>query len=201
MVCRGRPFCTYHARYFGVVDVLDRIGTAGVFGQCRVCVINLTGVRVKYHILEDGAEFDSVEDVWFFLGGEVDAFGVAAAFDVEDAIVGPAVLVITDEFALGVGGEGGLAGAGKTEENCHVALFTFVGGGMEGQDVVLDGHLVKENCENAFLHFSSVFGTQYDHLFFGKVYGHRRRTAHPGCVSIGREAARIVNDIVRMEIL
>jgi hypothetical protein len=47
---------------------------------------------------------------------EVDDLGVAAALEVEDAVVVPAVLVVADQLALRVGGQRGLAGAGEAEE-------------------------------------------------------------------------------------
>ena len=41
----------------------------------------------------------------------------AAALEVKNAVIVPAVLVVADEKTLGIGGKGGLAGAGKSEEN------------------------------------------------------------------------------------
>ena len=64
----------------------------------------------------------SGEDLRLGLGREVDDLGVAAVLDVEHTIVGPAVLVVTDELALGVGAERGLAGARQAEENGSVAI-------------------------------------------------------------------------------
>ena len=58
------------------------------------------------------------------------------------------MLVVTDQGTLGVGREGGLASAGETEEDGNVSVLALVGGGVEGEDVVLDGHLVVENSEN-----------------------------------------------------
>ena len=46
-----------------------------------------------------------------------DALGVAAALDVEDALVRPHVLVVADEAAQRVGRERGLAGARQAEED------------------------------------------------------------------------------------
>ena len=58
---------------------------------------------------------------------------VAAALEVEHAVVVPAVLVIADEQTLRVGGQGGLAGAGQTEEDGSVvALLIGVGRAMHG---------------------------------------------------------------------
>ncbi|MPM95658.1 hypothetical protein SDC9_142813 [bioreactor metagenome] len=42
---------------------------------------------------------------------QVDALGVAAALDVEDAPVAPAVLIVADQLAVRVSGQCGFAGA------------------------------------------------------------------------------------------
>lgn len=62
-------------------------------------------------------------DFGFFFGREVDAFGVAASFDVEDAGVGPDVFVVADEFTVRVGGEGGFASTRETEEERNVVFL------------------------------------------------------------------------------
>lgn len=62
-------------------------------------------------------------DFRFLFGGEVDAFGVAASFDVEDAGVGPDVFVVANEFTVRVSGEGGFASTGETEEERNVIFL------------------------------------------------------------------------------
>src|SRR5690606_41133465 len=62
------------------------------------------------------------EDLGFGLFGEGDHLGVAAALEVEDAVVGPAVLVVTDEAAVGIGRERRLAGAGEAEDRKSTRL-------------------------------------------------------------------------------
>lgn len=62
-------------------------------------------------------------DFGFFFGGEVDAFGIAASFDVENAGVRPDVFVVADEFTVRVGGEGGFACTGETEEKRNVVFL------------------------------------------------------------------------------
>ena len=70
-----------------VLDVVDRVGYAGVLGNALV------------------GEVDLAVDVGLVLLGEVDYLGVAAALEVEDTVIVPAVLVITDQAALGICGE------------------------------------------------------------------------------------------------
>ena len=137
-----------NARDLGVLDVLDGVGATGVLGEGGVIVVDDTGFGVEDDVLKDGAELDGVENIRLLLGGETDALGVATALNVEDTSVGPAVLVVTDQGALGVCGESGLASTGETEEDGNVAVLALVGGRVKGKDVVLDRHLVVEDSED-----------------------------------------------------
>ena len=73
--------------------------------------------------------------IWW-LGGrrEPDHLGVAAALEVEDPVVGPAVLVVAHETAMRVGRQGCLAGPREAEVEGDVALAPDVGRTMQGQD-------------------------------------------------------------------
>jgi hypothetical protein len=135
----------------GVLDVLDGVCATSVLGEGGVIVVDDSGGGIENDVLEDGAELDGVENIGLLLGGEADALGVAAALNIEDALVAPAVLVVTDQGTLGVGRESSLAGAGEAEEDGDISVLALVGGGVEGKNVVLDGHLVVENSENTLL--------------------------------------------------
>jgi hypothetical protein len=139
------------ARDLGVLDVLDGVCAAGVLGEGGVIVVDDTGFGVEDDVLKDGTELDGVVNIGLLLGGETNALGVATTLDVEDTSVTPAVLVVTDQGTLGVGGESGLASSGETEEDGYVAVLALVGGRVEGEDVVLDGHLVVEDSEDTWL--------------------------------------------------
>jgi hypothetical protein len=91
-------------RNLGIGNELDRVCTACIFGNTDIVVIRVTVKRCIDDVLKDRSESDGVENVRFFLGGEIDAFGIASSFDVEYAGVRPDVLVITDEEAAGVSG-------------------------------------------------------------------------------------------------
>lgn len=111
----------------GVGDVLDGVGAAGVLGESDIVVVNLAGDGVKDDVLKDGAVADGVVDIGLLLGGQANALGVAATLNVEDTAVTPAVLVIADQGAVGVGRQGGLAGSRQTEEECDIAVLALVG--------------------------------------------------------------------------
>lgn len=185
----------------GVLDVLDGVGAASVLGQGGVIVVDNTGDGVENDVLEDGTELDGVENIGLLLRGETNALSVAATLNVEDTSVGPAVLIITDQLALGVGRQGGLAGTGQTEEDSDIAVLTLVGRGVQGQDVVLDGHLVEEHSEDTLLHLTGVLGTQDDHLLLGKVDGHGGGRGHTLSEAVRGERTGVVDDIVGVEVL
>lgn len=69
--------------------------------------------------------------------------------------VGLTVLVVADEVAVGVGGEGGLAGAGQAEEEGGVAFLSLVGRAVHGHHAVQRQPVVHHG-EDALLHLTSV---------------------------------------------
>ena len=95
----------------GVLDELDRIRRARVLGLAVVVVVGNARDGIEHHVFQHGAEAERVVDLRLGLGREVDALGVAAAFEVEDAVGAPAVLVVADQAALGIGRQRRLAGA------------------------------------------------------------------------------------------
>jgi len=190
-----------HAWDLGVLDVLDGVCAASVLGEGSIVVVDDTGVRVEDDVLQDRAEPDGVEDVRLLLGRQTDTLGVASSLDVEDATVRPAVLVVADQTTLGVGRESGLAGSRQTEEDGDIAVGALVGRGVEGQDVVLDGHLVEQDGEDTLLHLTGVLGAEDDHLLLGEVDGHRGGRGHALGEAVGRERAGVVDDIVGVEVL
>ena len=90
--------------------MIDRIRNTGIFGYALVSEVDLS-VLVNGNVFEEGVATDCIVDVRFRLLVEVDNLCVASALEVEHTFVVPAVLVVTDEQTLRVGGKGGLAGS------------------------------------------------------------------------------------------
>lgn len=111
------------------------------------------------------------------------------------------MLVITDQLTVLVSGKSGLASAGKTEENGNLAILALVGRGVEGENVVLDWHLVEENGEDTLLHLTSVLGTKDNHLLIGEVDGNGGWGGHTLGVSVCWERTGIVDGVVWLEML
>lgn len=189
------------ARDLGVGDVLDGVGASSVLGEGGIVVVDFAGGGVEDDVLEDGSVADGAEDIGLLLSRQTDGLGVAATLDVEDTVVAPAVLVVTNKGSVGVGGESGLASTGQTEEESDVAVLALVGGGVEGQDVVLDGHLVEEDGEDTLLHLTGILSTEDDHLLLLEVDGDRSARGHTLGVSVGGELASVVDGVVGVEVL
>src|ERR1700722_5972876 len=86
-----------HTRHVSIWDILDRVSAARVLCDADIVIVWHARQWIVDHVLENAPEAYSVEDLWFFLCGEVDALGVASTFDVEDATVRPHVFVVSDE--------------------------------------------------------------------------------------------------------
>jgi len=113
-------------RDLSVGDVFDRISTSGVFCEGGVIIINMSGSWVENNVLKDGAESDGVVDIWLFLSGKTDGLCVATTLNVENTTITPAVLVVTDQGTVGVGGQSCLAGTGQTKENGDISILTLI---------------------------------------------------------------------------
>ena len=148
---------TGHGVLLVVADVVDGVGHTTVLGLAHVVVVQ-TAVLLHHHVLEESVALDGVPNIGLLLLGEVDGLGVAASLEVEDTVVIPAVLVVSDQETLGVGGEGGLTGSGETEEQGAVAVLADVGGAVHGEDA-LQGKGVVHHSEDSLLHLTAVLGT------------------------------------------
>ena len=123
-----------------------------------VVVVGLA-VLVEHHVFANGAKTDGVEDLGLVEGVQALAFGVAATLDVEDAHVGPTVLVVADQQARGVGRKRGLARAGQAKE--HGSLVRdgiHAGRAVHGQHVILDGQQIVHDAKDRLFNLAGVAG-------------------------------------------
>ena len=94
----------------------DGVGNTGVLGNGLVGKVDLA-VCADCHVFEKSVALYCIIDIGLGLLVEIYDLCVAAALKVKYSVIVPAVLVVADEKALGIGGKRGLAGAGQTEEN------------------------------------------------------------------------------------
>ena len=150
-----------------VLDVIDRVGNTGVFGFRAVVEINRT-VGQHRDVFQQRIAFDGVIDIRLGFFGQLDGFGVATAFEVEHAVVIPAVFVIANQLAFWIGGQGGFAGAGQAEEHRHVTFFTHVSRAVHGSDAFQRQQVVHHG-EHTLFHFAAVPGAANQLHAFGQV--------------------------------
>ena len=88
---------------------------------------------IEHHIFEHAAEAQRVPDLRLVLFRELDALGVAAAFEVEDSVGAPSVLIVADQVRDGIGRERRLARARQSEEQRAHAVVADVGRAVHGE--------------------------------------------------------------------
>ena len=134
-----------------ILDKGERISRAGVLRHRVVVQIHVAGDGVVNHVLDDGPEAAcGGEDLRLGLGRESNDLGVATVLEIEDAVVTPAMFVVADQAALGVGGQGGLAGAGEAEEDGHITVRPHVGRAVHGQDALERQHEIEHREDGLF---------------------------------------------------
>ena len=120
--CRS---CGYRTN--DVLNMIDRIRYTSILCNALIVEINLS-VFIYCNILKKSVTFDSIVDIWLRLFVQVDNLCIAAAFEVEYAVVIPAVLVITDQKTFRVCGKSCLTCSGKSEEDsCVLAVHICIG--------------------------------------------------------------------------
>src|SRR5690606_22429661 len=105
------------------LNMLQRVGATRVVGKGIVGVSRRPGCRGGCHGFNDGTKADGIPDDRFVLLAHVDALGVAATFNVEYGAWAPAVLIVTNQVTVRIGGESGLACAGQAKEQAGFAGF------------------------------------------------------------------------------
>src|SRR5689334_18095210 len=134
-----------HARGLDVRDEVDGIGGAGVLGQAPIVEIQPARHRLDDDVLENGAETaGGGVDLRLGLRGEPDDFGVASAFKVENAAVGPAMLVIAYELAAPIGRKRGLTRPRKPEEDRRIVARTDIRRAVHRQDALLRQEIIED---------------------------------------------------------
>ena len=112
------------------------------------------------HVFQHGSEPQRIKDLRFGLPSQIDRLGVTATFDVEDAVIGPAMFVVADQLPLWIGRQRRLACSGQAEQDRRLARL-WVGGcrTVHRQNAPL-GHQVVHQREDGLFHFAGILGAQ-----------------------------------------
>ena len=184
-----------------VLDVVDGVGHTGVLGDALISEIDVA-LGIQSDVLQQSVALDGVVDIGLGVLVQVDDLCVAAALEVEDAVVIPAVLVVADQQTLRVGGQGGLAGAGQTEEDGGVlAVLVGVGRAVHGSDA-LQRQEVVHHGEHTLLHLAAVPGVDDDLLLAGDVeHDSSLGVQAQLLVVLDLSLGSVVNNEIRLEVL
>ena len=82
-----RRLAFHHARNLRVGDEFNWVRTPSILGYADIIVVWQTSDGIVDDVLEDAAKTNGVIDIGFLLGGEVNTFGIATPFNVENASV------------------------------------------------------------------------------------------------------------------
>ena len=152
-----------------VVDERDRVRAAGVLGQRVVVEVQPPRRRVERHVLEHRAEAAGRRmDARLGLGGKPDHLGVAPAFEVEHAPLGPPVLVVADEPAPRIARQRRLPRARQAEEQRRVVRSPDVRGTVHRQHAAQRQEVVHHR-EDRLLDLAGVAGAADQHEPLGQV--------------------------------
>ena len=144
--------------------MVDRVRYTSIFCYALVSEVDLA-VFVQSNVLKQSVTFDCIVDIRFGFFVQVDNFCIASAFEVEYAVVIPAVLVITDQQTFRVCRKSCFTCSGQTEEDCCVfTVHVSVCGAVHGSHAFQRQEVVHHR-EHTFFHFSAV-PCIYDNLFF-----------------------------------
>ena len=118
-----------YARIYRARNIRDWIGGARVFGKAVVIKVQVPVAKIDADILDDRAEAaGGFVNQRFFFPGEMYHLGIATAFKIEYTVIPPAVFIVANQSALGIGREGGFAGARKSKKDRYIVPFADVGG-------------------------------------------------------------------------
>ncbi len=173
------------------------IGGARVFGLAVVVVVGNAGHRIEHHVLQHRAEAQRVPDLRLILLREANALGVAAAFKVKDAGGAPAMLIIANEAAGGIGRQRRLAGARQPEEQRGNAVSANVRRAVHGEDVALGKNEIHYS-EDGLLHLTGIFRAADEHQLLGEVDQHENFRVGAIAFGVGPEAGRADDGELRL---
>ena len=103
-----------------VLDMVDRVRYTSIFCYALVIEVDLS-VFIQSNVLKKSVTFDCIVNIRLGFFVQVDNFCIASAFEVEYAVVIPAVLVITDQKTFRVCGKSCFTCSGSPKK---IAVFS-----------------------------------------------------------------------------
>ena len=113
-------------------------------------------VLINCYVLKKSVSLDSVVDVWFRFLVKVDDLCITSAFKVEDTVVIPTMLVVSDEKSLWICRKSCLTCSWETEEDsCILTVHICVCRAVHACNT-LEWEVVVHHWEHTLLHFTTI---------------------------------------------
>ena len=187
--------CPPRSDSLDVRDVLDRVGRTRVLGQRLIRQVE-PPIPIGDDILQHRAEaMAGGPDFRLRLRRQVDDLGIAAAFEVEDAALTPAMLIVADQLSMRVRRERRLSRARQTEEQRDVALAADIGAAMHRQHA-LGRQQPVHHGEDRLLDLPRVLGPGDDDGPLFERQRDRGAAAHAVDCRIGLEMRGMQDDVI-----
>lgn len=92
-----------------IVDKVNWVRHATVLGLRYVVVIDLFRRSIDRDVLKHSTRFNCIVNVRFIFDRQVNSFGIASTFEIENSIIIPSMLIISDQESVRISRECGLA--------------------------------------------------------------------------------------------
>src|ERR1044071_2823864 len=113
-----------------VLNKLDRVRAARVLRNADIGEID-AAIIFEDDIFQNRAETQRLKNIRLAFRSKVDRLGVTTPFDIEDAVIRPDMLVITDQMTFRISGKCSLASPAETvDKRRSGALFSRRSGAM-----------------------------------------------------------------------
>ena len=89
-------------RQHNFIDKVNGIGNAGILSNGTVREIRRSVGKYR-NVFQQSVPADSLPDIRFFFLAQINTLGITTAFVIEHAVIIPAVLVVSNKVAFGIG--------------------------------------------------------------------------------------------------
>ena len=162
-----------YTRLDGIRNIIERICRPGILRIPGIKVIRLPGCRVEHDIFQNGTITDCIINERFRLERKPDTFCITAALNIENAMIAPAMLIITDKLPVRIRRKRCLAGTRKSKEQRRTAICADIGRAVHRQDAFLRQNIVHHR-ENGLLHLTSITAATNEHHLFIEIQDDER---------------------------
>ena len=177
---------TCHAGQQGIINIMQGISCAGIFRQHDIIIIG-HAVFIQNDIFQHRILANSAENLRLGIFAQMHTFCIAAAFNIKDAVLAPAMLVIAHQSTRAIGRQRGFARAAQAKEQRRIALGTHIGRAVHGKNIMA-GQQIIHNGEDALLHFAGIFTAANEHHLFRQIQNNKHFRMHAIQLCIGIHA-------------